>query len=226
MAADVSHPYTAIIGDIRNSRSLNDKREDIQRKFRKVLDQINEDYQSDIASKFSIAMGDELQGLLHTNENLLAIIFEIELKMAPVEFRFGVGFGDISTQLDTTNSLLNDGTAYHKARQMVELIETNEKQYSKVDYNILFCSEQTATQADQLINTILSLTTVIKSKWTDRQKEIIAGYLVNEENQYKTAESLEIGQSTVSKALSNTHFYSFKQAYDTIQSYIKDPGSD
>jgi len=219
------YPYIAIIGDVKGSRNLSG-RENTQNKFREVLDKINEDYKSDIASAFSIAMGDELQGLLKSNEHLLAIIFEIELKMSPVEFRFGVGFGNISTDLDPTNSLLNDGSAYHRARQMLELIEMNEKQYSKADYNVLFCSDQSTTQADQLINAALSLATVIKSKWTDRQKEIISSYLANDKNQYKTAESLDIGQSTVSKALSNTYYYSFKQAYDSIQLYINEQGSE
>lgn len=225
MSGYTSHSYTAIIGDVRDSKNLSG-RENIQNKFKEVLDKINEDYKCDIASAFSIAMGDELQGLLKSNEHLLAIIFEIELKMSPVEFRFGVGFGDISTDLDSTNSLLNDGPAYHRARQMVEFIETNEKKYGKADYNILFCSDQSTTPIDQLINAALSLATVIKSKWTDRQKEIISSYLANEKNQYQTAESLGIGQSTVSKALSNTHYYSFRQTYDSIQMYINEQGSD
>jgi len=220
MADYTKYPYIAIIGDMKDSRTLVN-RKGTQENFISLIEKINEIYKPDIAASFAITSGDEVQGLLKMSDNLLKIIFKIELEMSPVEFRFGVGFGDLSTDLNQSNSLQNDGPAYHRARKMIEVIETSESQYSKAELNILFCSEDSPSQTDQLINAALSLSTVIKTGWTNRQKDIIAAYLKNDENQYKTAESLDIGQSSVSKTLNNTHYYSFKQSYNAIQTYIK-----
>ncbi|WP_269319384.1 SatD family protein [Carnobacterium jeotgali] len=47
--------------------------------------------------------------------------------MAPIELRFGIGLGSISTPIQRDNSMEMDGTAYHRARQMIETIEENGK---------------------------------------------------------------------------------------------------
>lgn len=56
-------PYIAIIGDIRNSRLLADRKE-IQIKLGNVLDRINREHAPSISAKFMITLGDEFQGLL------------------------------------------------------------------------------------------------------------------------------------------------------------------
>lgn len=52
--------YVAIIGDIVNSKKVN-KRGIIQQKFKGVLADINVKYSEDIASKFTINLGDGFQ---------------------------------------------------------------------------------------------------------------------------------------------------------------------
>ena len=54
--------YTAIIGDIKGSKKLKDRWE-VQNKLRTVLEEINDAYREDIASVFSITLGDEFQRL-------------------------------------------------------------------------------------------------------------------------------------------------------------------
>ena len=56
--------YFAIIGDIIASKTISNRSE-VQNHLKRILDQVNEEYKSNIASRFSITLGDEFQGLLH-----------------------------------------------------------------------------------------------------------------------------------------------------------------
>ncbi|AEB29927.1 hypothetical protein CAR_c12350 [Carnobacterium sp. 17-4] len=207
----VRTPYAAIIGDIKDSRKIADRKE-VQEQFHSILQIINEKYAEDIASNFIITLGDSFQGLLKNKQVILSIIFEIELALSPIELRFGIGLGDISTTIQRDNSMEMDGTAYHRARQMIETIEGNENKYTTRETNMMICSGEGYQQTDQLLNTILSLATALKSKWSARQKEVMYAYFTHGENQYKTAEELGIGQSSVNKALNTAKYYTYKTA--------------
>lgn len=211
--------YAAIIGDIKDSRKILD-RKNAQEKFHTVLQKINEKYAEDIASEFLITLGDSFQGLLKNKQVIFNIIFEIELAMAPVSFRFGIGLGTISTEIQRDNSMEMDGSAYHRARKMIETVEENEKRYTQSETNTMILSGEGNQQTDQLLNTILSLATALKSKWSERQREIIYAYFIQGENQYKTAETLGIGQSSVNKALNIAKYYTYKTALLNASNFL------
>ena len=211
--------YYAIIGDIINSKKINDRLE-TQEKLKLFLEEINLYYKNDIAANFIITLGDEFQGLLKNKNNVMKIICEIEMAITPIELRFGIGIGDISTDINFDNSSEIDGPAYHRARKMIKEIESRKFQYTERHSNIMICSEENNIEIDELLNSILSVCTALKSKWTDRQKEIIYAYLSNDENQYKAAHILNIGQPSVNKALNNARFYSYKSAIDTVNSFL------
>lgn len=211
-------PYIAIIGDIRHSRSLKE-RSDFQQHFSRVLAEINRLYAADLAAPFTITMGDAFQGLLQRKQHLLTILWQIESQLTPVEVRMGVGFGAVNTQIHPENSLLNDGSSYHRARNMIDQIETSEKQYMKNKSNILLSTGENLPEYEQLINTIFSLQTSIKRKWTQRQKEIIQEYC-HQQNQYQTARALGISQSSVNKALNNADFYTFEHSLVSLQKVV------
>ncbi|MDD4541660.1 MAG: SatD family protein [Eubacteriales bacterium] len=211
--------YVAIIGDIVDSKRLKDRKA-TQQKYKDILSDVNLKYSEDIAAKFSITLGDEFQGLLKNRSNIMKIISEIEMAMSPVEMRFGIGIGDINTDINFDNSREIDGTAYHRARRMIEEVKGIRSQHAGRDASLMICSEDENEEIDELLNSILSVCTALKSKWTERQKEIIQAYLLNEENQYKAAKYLDIGQSSVSKALNNARFYSFKAALDNVNSFL------
>ena len=217
--------YAAIIGDIIDSKKLEDRRT-IQQKFKNVLSGINEKYSEDIASKFRITFGDAFQGLLKNKRNIMKIITDIEIGMAPVKLRFGIGIGDINTDINFEDSEEIDGPAYNRAREVIEKIKKLESQYAQRVSSIMICSDDENSEIDELLNSILSVCTALKSKWTSRQEEIIYAYLANKENQYKAADVLNIGQSSVNKALKASRFYTYKSAIDTVNSFLsKERGS-
>lgn len=214
-----NNTYIAIIGDIKHSRDLAD-RQSVQQRFNDTLHKINHLYSEDIASQFVITLGDSFQGLLTDGAHVMNILFEIEMEMSPAEMRFGIGAGEIQTNIQLENSSEIDGPAYHRARDMIEKIEQTEKQYTKSETNILIHTGEENKQTDDLMNAIFSLSTALKSKWTHRQKEIITAYYKNGENQYKTAEFLKIGQSSVNKALNSAKFYTFQAAMNKVTVFM------
>lgn len=211
--------YVAIIGDIIDSKKIED-RKGVQQRFRAVLSNINVKYSEDIVALFSITLGDEFQGLLRNRGNIINIITEIEMGMAPIQLRFGVGIGDIDTDIQMRHSAEVDGPAYHRARKMVEEIESKRSQYTARSSHIMICSHENNVEIDELLNSILSVCTALKLKWTSRQVEIIYTYLLNDENQYKTAKALNIGQPSVNKALNNANFYTYRSAMNTVSTFL------
>jgi hypothetical protein len=179
------------------------------------LNNINEKYKDDIASSFMITLGDEFQGLLKCGKNTVSIISEIEAAMLPVKLRFGIGIGTIETEINPDIPLGADGPAYHNARKMINELKKKENQYRESHSNIMIASVQDE-HIDILLNAILSLCSTLKSKWTPRQIEIINCYVASSSNQYKTAENLNITQSSVNKALDNSNYYSYRKAIDTV----------
>lgn len=208
-------PYIAIIGDIVESKKLSDRYE-IQLKLQNVLDDINVKYSEDISSKFMITLGDEFQGLLNNGKNVLNIITYIEIKMYPVKIRFGIGIGKIETEINPDLPFGADGSAYHNAREMVTNLKNIEKQNKKSDADIMICSDGNHADLELLLNTILSLCTTIKQKWTDRQREIVYDCIMNGDNQKVAAMRLGINQPSVQKGISNADYYTYKESIDVV----------
>ena len=115
-------PLIAIIGDIRKSRLLPERKE-VQDKLKMVLDEINLKYEGDISAKFLITLGDEFQGLLSNGKYALKIIQEIRMQLCPTEVRFGIGVGKITTEINTDMALGADGPGYYNARDAIEILK-------------------------------------------------------------------------------------------------------
>lgn len=210
-----SKPYIAIIGDIKKSKEIQDRKQ-AQAKLEAVLNEINEMYGDDIASKFLITLGDEFQGLLHCGLRTMQIISRIERKMYPVQLRFGVGIGPITTDIRRDMALGADGPGYHKAREAIDYLKDSEKRKmtGAADVRFGFSGEEQSSVI--LINSILILLTAIQESWSDRQRVIIWDMLEHQDSQSETARRLNVKQPTVQKALVRGNYYAYKEAFDTI----------
>ena len=209
------NPYIAVIGDIKGSRSMEDRNQ-VQLKLRKTLDEINLKYDSDISSKFMITLGDEFQGLLSNGANIMHIITQIEQKMHPVKIRFGIGVGEITTSINHDMAIGADGPGYYKARAAIEYLKDNEKRKQMSASDIRFEVDGENQGTTIMFNTILSLLTVIKSTWSDRQREVIWDMFENQGSQVDVAKRLNIKQPTVQRILATGKYYAYKDALDTL----------
>lgn len=212
-------PYLAIIGDIKDSKKLKN-RKSIQEKLKNTLKTINEKYPKNIASKFTITLGDEFQGLLFNGVKVIPIITEIEQEMYPIEIRFGIGIGKISTFIDREIAIGADGPGYYKAREALEHLKQSEqkKQTAKADIRIEAAGGP--HKALELINTIFSLMTAIKDSWSDRQRETIWNMQKYQDSQTKAATRLGITQPSVQKNLAKGNYYTYQDAQKVVQEFL------
>ena len=123
--------FVAVIGDMKDSRHLENRKE-VQVRLQGILDRLNEKYKDEIVSRFLITLGDEFQGLLSSGKYILDMVNEIRMEMYPVRLRFGIGFGQITTDIRTEMALGADGPGYYRAREAVELLKEREKKNRSV----------------------------------------------------------------------------------------------
>lgn len=116
---------TAIIADMVGSRNLDaETRRTAQTFLRATLAEWNRIYRKSILSRFTITTGDEFQGLLHDPGCVPDLIRSLEMKyffevqQSMLEFRFGVGFGSLFTDL-TPTAIGMDGPVWHLARSAI-----------------------------------------------------------------------------------------------------------
>jgi len=213
------HPYIAIIGDIQDSKKI-ENRDKIQKLLNGILTEINQKYLNNISSKFLITLGDEFQGLLCNGENVMQIISEIKNKMFPVKIRFGIGVGDITTNINSEMSIGADGPGYYNARNAIECIKNDKKKKQTNAANIRIELDVDNQAPATMLNTILSLMTAIENTWSIRQREIIGDMLMHNGNQMDTAKRLKIKQPTVQRTLAKGNYYPYKDALDTIEKIL------
>ncbi|MGP6138630.1 SatD family protein [Jeotgalibaca sp. A127] len=167
--------YVAVIGDIVNSKRISAaKRQSVQEMLKRSLSYINKKYKNQIASNFTITLGDEFQALLTTSNHLFEMIDTITLTMKTmdVEIRFGIGLGDITTRINSELSIGADGPAYWYARSAIERIHKED------DYNMNRIGFAYGNHPDvALVNDTIALGEYMKYKWTQSQLDLLAGVI-------------------------------------------------
>lgn len=216
-------PYIAIIGDIKNSKKIQD-RNCFQQKFKKILDQINIKYTDSIASNFTITLGDEFQGLLLSGKYLMDIILYIKKEIYPYEIRFGIGIGAITTQINHEVSLGADGPGYHKARNSIETLKKLEKQREVALTDILIgIDEESDNKLQELtLNTIFKLMYAIEKKWTKKQRETILYMLVNNVNQLDTSKHFDVSASNIHQIITKGNFNAYKESFINLKEIMNE----
>lgn len=217
------NPYIAMIGDIINSRSIAE-RKDVQKKLKDVLQSVNEKYADDIAAKFMITLGDEFQGLLYNGRNVFDIIEFIQQEMYPVAIRFGIGIGEITTDIITEMAIGADGPGYYNAREAIEDLKIDEQRSKTQASDIKVIIQDDKNSIASMLNTIFMLVDIIKENWTKRQREIIWEMRKNSSNQAECAAKFAISQSSVQRILSSGNYYAYKEAIETINNVFEEVG--
>lgn len=222
---DTIHSFAAVIGDIKDSRHLENRKE-VQVHLQEILDRLNEKYKDHIVSKFLITLGDEFQGLLSGGGHILEMVNEIRMEMYPVRLRFGIGFGQITTDIKSEMALGADGPGYYRAREAVELLKEREKKNRPVLAEICLRLDEKDQEKEVLLNTVFDLMYVVESGWTERQRETIWDMLLYGDGQQNTARRLSISQPTVQKALAAGSYYTYENALKNAAKILGDIQND
>ena len=221
--------YLALIADVIDSKMVQE-RFDLQKQLEKTLQTMNELFGEFIASNFILTLGDEFQGLLTVDAPVFQIIDTLRSELTPTQLRFGIGLGEIVTDIDPLQSIGADGPAYWNARAAINLV------HQKNDYGntqIYFsCGKE---KQDFFVNALIASGEAIRSGWRGSQEEILLDLLkrcVYSENfsQQDLAQSLEINPSALSKRLKSSsirvYFRGRAAALASIQSLAKGEAYD
>ena len=135
-AAQPVFGYAALIGDVVASRELED-RAGVQRRLRGLLSELNRQLREGggeaaepgggkaapgrppLAVELGVTAGDEIQGLLLRAEAAVDVMVRLADELHPVRITWGIGIGDLETDLEGDVSLL-DGPCFHRARSALE----------------------------------------------------------------------------------------------------------
>lgn len=212
--------YVAIIGDIKGSKQISN-RSQIQKKLGHVLKDVNETYKADISAKFIITLGDEFQGLLGRSKYVFDIIKFIQKEMYPVRLRFGVGIGEISTDVFSEAALGADGPAYYAARKMMEQLREQEKKLKKQAADIQISIYNTDNFEVAELNMILLLMKTIEDRWSDKQRFTVLDMEQNGGSQEECAKRMDTCQSTVARRLADGNYLIYQHAKKVINEALR-----
>lgn len=104
----------ALIADLVASRTL-PHREVLQKKLAAALKQVNAQAK-DLASPYTLTLGDEFQAVYRRADSLWADMVAIMAAIHPVQVRFALGVGALATPVNRKQALGMDGPAFHYAR--------------------------------------------------------------------------------------------------------------
>ena len=221
--------YLALIADVIDSKMVQE-RFDLQKQLEKTLQTMNELFGEFLASNFTLTLGDEFQALLKADAPVFQMIDTLRSLLTPTQLRFGIGLGEIVTDIDPLQSIGADGPAYWNARAAINLV------HQKNDYDntqIYFSSGK--EKQDFFVNALIASGEAIRSGWRGSQEEILLDLLkrcVYSENfsQQDLAQSLEINPSALSKRLKSSSIRVYLRgraaALASIQSLAKGEAYD
>ncbi len=181
--------YLALIGDIRRSRQLPDRRT-VQERLRTALDLLDRRYSGELASGFAITTGDEFQALLTSPAIGLAVVVACEEALEGLDLRYGLGWGTLATRLEP-RAVGMDGPCFHAAREAIDAAKETGRWLGARGFG---------SEADQVLDGVFGLIGAVREEWTELQARAVA-MRRRVETQRELADRLSVDPSTVSKRL-------------------------
>jgi len=123
--------YVAVLGDAIGSRRLLPRaRTRLQAALQAALrTELNRRWRGDIAARFAIARGDEIEGLLLGTRGLWEIAHYVRAQFPEVDWIIAAGRGPLSTALGAT-ALEVDGPCFHIARLTLEAAKAERRVFA------------------------------------------------------------------------------------------------
>jgi hypothetical protein len=114
--------WLVLIADVVASRTIVD-RETTQQVLVSTLAELNVKGRDQLASPYTITLGDEFQAVFHRADRIFADALEIMRALHPVQVRFSWGLGDLRTPINPALAIGMDGPAFHWAREGMRMLK-------------------------------------------------------------------------------------------------------
>lgn len=181
--------YIAVIADMVRSRDLPPpRRRLLQKRFSRLIANLNRDYRKVLASRFIITLGDEFQGVLNSAGSIPDLIWHLEQDFPERELRVGIGLGTLDTPLQKY-AINMDGPVLHLARAAIDHAKKTKS---------LGGIFRGFGGLDDILNGVAGLLWFQRSRWTPAQRNI-AGLLRKGMSQTQVAKKLRVSKQVVSR---------------------------
>ena len=208
--------FVALIGDIRGSRELEDRKE-AQEEFKRVVDSLNDHIpDSSIASQFTVTTGDEFQVLLIDVTDAVEAAVSASDRFHPTKLRFGIGRGELDTEVNPEQAIGMDGPCFHRAREAIDSAKEDGTWIRVAGWS---------NDLDRRINSLFDLVQCVREDWTDRQAQF-ARALKEKGAQKRVADHYEVSKSTVSESLSAGHVQEARSAESSLAELLDNLSGD
>lgn len=197
--------YIVLIADIVESKSI-ENRDQFQSNLRKKLKQINKSSYS-IVSPFTITLGDEFQAVYKNYSNIFSDIFKLTEEIYPVQVRFAISYGDISTEINPKHSIGMDGPAFYDARKGMEELK-------RIDYSIVQFYGDVFT-FEKFINRSLKLSFSVMANWKENTLRIFKE-LYRNKSVKEIAPLLNITERGVYKIIDTNNVRNFVEYFNSL----------
>lgn len=111
----------ALIGDVVRSRRVSNRR-GLQARLSRALGEVSRNNRC-LASPYTLTLGDEFQAVYRRADRVVADILDLLVSIHPVQARFSLGVGSLSTPINPEQALGMDGPAFHRARAAMEALK-------------------------------------------------------------------------------------------------------
>jgi len=195
----------AVTADIIGSRQLADRAE-AQRAFDATIARVELDLP--VATRgLRPTVGDEQQAIYPTLESALGALLLLRLALPDgVEFRYGIGIGDIGTVRSTASADgIPDGPGWWAARKAIEHVETLQRRAAPQARSWIVAHDSVGRQADAVrwANAYLLTRDEIVGGMSERVRRLTYGRCLSQ-TQRELAAAEGITQSAVSQGLSTS----------------------
>lgn len=204
--------FVALIGDIRGSRELEDRKE-AQKEFKRVVNSLDEHVpDSAIASQFTVTTGDEFQVLLTDASDAIDAAVTASERFHHARLRFGIGRGELDTEVNPNQAIGMDGPCFHRAREAINSARKDGAWLRVGGW---------PKDLDRHVNSMFDLVQCVREDWTDRQAQF-AVTLKEEGVQKRVADRYGVSKSTVSESLSAGHVQEVRDAENSLGELLQD----
>lgn len=176
----------------------------LQQEFAKLIDQINQDFADDLLSPLTITLGDEFQCVVKNLKALVEILIKLEEQKwslnCPVNLRYSLGYGEISTPINSEIAYGMIGSGLMKVRE--SLTELKEEEDRVVIIGEVLRREELKLALDLFLE--------LQQSWKWKDRAIISGYFLTKD--YKqVAKTMEKDVSLIWRRFKSLAFKSYQK---------------
>lgn len=204
--------YYLLLGDIIDSRKIND-REEFQKKLIDLLNDLNNRFDEHIYADLKILKGiDEFGAVLEEPSKVYEIIKELHENILPQKVRFVLAKGSIDVALEKKDVEYMDGPVFHKADKLMDDLKK-----SKLFFVLNIGNQFIESAIFGQINALM----LLKNEWTPKQLSVIEKYK-KFGSQKKVANDLKITPQAVSKNLDRSNYKEIDQIEKRLNFQFKE----